>query len=627
MALLAVDNITKKFNDQIILDRVSFTVKVTDRIALVGKNGIGKTTLLEILAGKQSPDSGSVTLAKSCLINYVEQEKNEFLDFSLFEFVADARRDLLDLRRRISEVEEHLVHSPQDKTMLDKLGELQHTFETDGGFDFENEISIILEGLGFERSRYDERLRNFSGGEKNRAGLARILAGKGNLLLLDEPTNHLDIESTTWLEDYLTKLNKAYIVVSHDRAFMNATVNQVWELVMGSLETYVGGFEFYITERQERRRLAEHHYKHQRQEIERIEDFIRRNMAGQKTKQAQSKLKYLNRIKRLPPPKTDSSGPAIRMESSGRSWAQVLNVDSVWLAYGDRTVLEDIDFDMYRGDKVGIIGRNGSGKTTLLKALIGELEPVEGRVALGNKVDVAYFDQELSDLDETGTVLDNVWQLDPTAQAGEIRSFLARFGFTGEDVLKRVSALSGGEKTKLSLARLLYHPANLVIFDEPTNHLDIYAREALESALRDYEGCCLVVSHDRYFLDRVADRIVYLNGGRASVFEGTYSEFKEKMMAAPAPVKTKNTAAQRSYETFKEQSRRRARHKKEIESTRARIAELDSELAQLEVDLTQHIPKDDWEKLQEVQARKDEVETLTLELYAKLEELEKTKTD
>jgi ATP-binding cassette subfamily F protein 3 len=622
MTLLAVENLSKRFDQQVILEDISFTIRENDRIALVGKNGIGKTTLLEILAGKQSADSGRVTCARTCRLDYVEQEKTDFLDLTLFEFVSEARRDLIEIRRKMTEIEEHLVRMPQDEERLAALGQLQHQFEIDGGFDFENEIAIILEGLGFERTRYGERLRNFSGGEKNRAGLARVLAGKGNILLLDEPTNHLDIESTAWLEEYLMKLNRAYVVVSHDRAFMNATVNQVWELAFGKCETYVGNFDTYLKERQARRRLAEHHYKHQQQEIARIEDFIRRNMAGQKTKQAQSKLKYLNRIKRLPPPRQSDSGPDIRVESSGRSWAHVLNVDSVWLGYGDRVVLEDISFDMYRGDKVGLIGRNGSGKSTLLKALIGEIEPADGRIALGNNVDVAYFDQELSDLHEAGTVLDNIWRVDPGSEIGAMRSFLARFGFTGEDPFKPVSALSGGEKTKLSMAKLLYHPANLIILDEPTNHLDMYAREALETALREYDGCCLVVSHDRYFLDRVIGKIVYLNDRRARVVDGTYTDFREKVLVTSAPVKVKDETQKRAHLEFKERSRRRSRHKKEIEAVRDRIVELEEELRALETELQHGVPKDDWEQLQRLQRRKDDIETLSLQLYTRLEELE-----
>ena len=325
----------------------------------------------------------------------------------------------------------------------------------------------------FPRDRFDRRLRNFSGGERNRAGLARLLAGQGNLLLLDEPTNHLDIESTTWLEQFLKESEKAVMIVSHDRTFLKAVTDQVWELNFAKIEKYAGGIERYLVERYARREQAAHWYRHQQEEIKRLEEFVRRNMAGQKTKQAQSKLKYLGRIKRLPPPPPDDSGPTITVQSSGRSYAHVLSVEEVSVAYGSEPIVEDIEFDIYRGDKVGLIGRNGSGKSTLLKALIGELTPASGNIRLGNNVDVAYFDQDLSDLNENATVLDNLWTLDPTAEVGPIRSFLARFGFSGEDVLKRVAALSGGEKTKLCLARLLVssgQPDHHRRADQPPRH-------------------------------------------------------------------------------------------------------------------------------------------------------------
>lgn len=621
MTLLAAETVSKRFNKQIILDDVSFTIQQGDRIGLVGKNGIGKTTLLELLAGRQGLDHGTITRAKNCAVDYVEQEKDDYAHMGLLEFVVDARRDLLDLRQQIVELEEQLERAPHDRHSLTKLGELQHDYEAADGFHLEQRCRTILTGLGFPESRFDDVIGRFSGGEKNRAGLARLLAGKGNLLLLDEPTNHLDIESTTWLEQYLTELNRACIIVSHDRAFLTATAQQVWEMAYGKLDVYVNGFERYLVERDERRRLAEHRHRHQQEEIRRIEDFVRRNIAGQKTRQAQSRQKYLNRLRRLPPPKAEASGPAITMTSSGRSFAHVLAVDSVSLGYGSEPVVSEVTFDMYRGDKVGLIGRNGSGKTTLLRALTGELEPIGGSVSIGNNVDVAYFDQDLSDLNETATVLDNIWELEPTAESGRMRSFLARFGFTGDDVFKVVSALSGGEKTKLSLARLLYHPANLIIMDEPTNHLDIYAREALEEALTEYDGTVLIVSHDRHFLDRVAQRIIYVDGGRAQVYDGNYSYFREKSAPAPEAPASREQPGKQAYLEFKELSRRRARHKKELQSAQSRIEDTERELERITADVEHNIPRHDWEALQAAAEKKKELENRLLELYVHLDEL------
>ena len=629
MTLLAAERISKRFNDQIIFQDVSFTIGNSERIGLVGKNGSGKTTLFEILAGCQELDSGSITRNRACRIDYSAQEKTEFLELTLFDFVASARQDLLDMRREIGKLEENLAQHPTDAILLDRLGHLQNKYEHEHGFSFENEIKVILHGLGFSEDRNRDRIRNFSGGEKNRAGLARILAGNGNLLLLDEPTNHLDIESTTWLEEYLQKTTKSFVVVSHDRMFLHNTVTTVWEILNGRIDSYVGKFNKFLEQRAERRRLHEHHYRHQREEILRLEDYVRRNMAGQKTKQAQSKLKYLERIKRIPPPESDGSGPTIKVTSSGRSFSHVLAVENLGIGYGDRTVVDEINFDIYRGDKIGVIGANGSGKSTLIKSIIGEIAPVEGDIRLGNNVDVAYFDQELSDLDGSRSVLENLWEVDPSVEVGVIRSFLGRFGFTGDDALKRVSTLSGGEKTKLSLAKLLYHPANFIIFDEPTNHLDIVSREALEEALSEYDGSLLVVSHDRYFLDKVATRVFHIKDGQFRIYEGNYSYFKDKTSArTPAPRPERKTSdSKQAYFDFKERSRQRSRLKKEIEGTRTRIVKLESELERISDDLAHNIPKSDWEKLQHAADRKSRIEEEILDLYHRLEELEGIEID
>src|SRR5512138_505477 len=281
MTLVAAEHISKKFKDQTILDDVSFSIQDTDRIGLVGRNGIGKTTLLELLAGKQEPDSGIVTRAKVCRIEYIEQEKTDFYEQRVFDYVATARQDLLDMRAKITSLEHHLEAFPDDGEALEQLGVLHHAYETENGHNLENEIATILIGLGFSPDRHYDKISNLSGGEKNRVGLAKLLAGKSNLMLLDEPTNHLDIESTMWLEQYLRQLNVGYLIVSHDRAFLNGTVERVWEINFGKIEVYYGGFEKYLVERDERKRLHEHRYRHQQEEIKRLEDFVRRNMAGQ----------------------------------------------------------------------------------------------------------------------------------------------------------------------------------------------------------------------------------------------------------------------------------------------------------------------------------------------------------
>lgn len=622
MTLISAEKIHKAFDQKTILEDVSFMVVSQDKIGLVGKNGCGKTTLFEILTGNSDLDAGRINTPKKTIIDYARQEKQQYTGLSLFDYVATAREDLLSIRQQIKNLEEALSFRPTDKKALEELGKLHNHYEHENGFTFENEIKIILSGLGFDESRYSDRLSNFSGGEKNRAALARILAGRGNLLLLDEPTNHLDIESTQWLEEYLNQSDKSYIIVSHDRTFLNNTVNKVWELKNGRLDFYAGTFDKYISERSERIRLKEHHFKHQQQRISQLEEFIRKNMAGQKTKQAQSKQKYLDRMKRLPPPESEGHSPNINIVSSGRSYSHIMAVENASVGYGDTIVVDNMKFDVYRGDKIGIIGSNGSGKSTMLKSMIGELAPISGDIKLGNNVTVSYFDQELSDLDPSKTVIENLWEEDPAAEIGLIRSFLGRFGFSGDESFQKVSSLSGGEKTKLSLAKLLYHPANFIIFDEPTNHLDIVSREALEEALKEYDGSFIIVSHDRYFLDKVVTKIIHLKNNHLSFYEGNYSYFKDKSTPPVRPHLPKQSKSKQNYLEFKEKSKRRARLKKDITSTRDKINELETNLSELVAEIDDKIPRNDWEKLQQATLEKNNIEEQILQLYSQLEELE-----
>jgi ATP-binding cassette subfamily F protein 3 len=625
MTILAGENISKQFEGRLIFDNLSFSINDDDRIGLVGPNGIGKTTLFEMMAGRMTPDTGGILRAKQCRIGYIEQEIGSEIEMTLFDYVSMARQDILEMKADIRKAERELEENPSSSKLVEALGELQNRFENAGGYNYEAEIKLILIGLGFPENRLHNRLANFSGGEKNRASLARILAGNSNLLLLDEPTNHLDIESTIWLEEYLKNSNRAFIAVSHDRAFLNNTVRKVWELTGKKIEQYFNGFEKFLVEREERKSQIHHLYYHQQEEIKRIEDFIRRNMAGQKTKQAQSKMKYLARIKRIELPQTEVSGMAIHLDSGNRSYNLVLAMENAAFGYGHRILVSSVNLNIYRGDRVGLIGKNGSGKTTILKSVLGELDILDGALKLGQKVEVAYFDQELSDLNDDNTVLDEIWQVDPLAEAGRMRTFLARFGFRGEDVLKKVAVLSGGEKTKLALSKLLFLPANFLIFDEPTNHLDIDSRLALEEALVNYSGTCLIVSHDRYFLDRIVSKIAAVENGTVAIYGGNYSYYREKQegKTITPPKKTTDPDRIKEYENFKKLSQLKGRLKKDLRSVNSKIADHERILSRLEDDINYNIPKTNWEKLAAAHNEKSRIEEILLTLYHELEELKK----
>jgi ATP-binding cassette subfamily F protein 3 len=625
MTLLSAENVTKQFGDRVLFDDLCFSVGEYDRVGLVGPNGIGKTTLFDIMAGRIRPDKGRIIKSKDCVLAYVEQEFREVEHLKLLDYVASARPDLIEYGDEIQKTERALHDNPESEYLLGRLGDLQSRFENAGGYDFEAELKIILVGLGFTENRFTNRLRDFSGGEKNRAALARVLASRGTLLLLDEPTNHLDIESTVWLEEYLRGLDKAYIIVSHDRVFLNNTIEKVWEISSRKIEQYFNGFENYLRERRERMALLEHRFKHQQEEIERIEEFIRRNIAGQKTKQAQSRMKHLARMKKIEAPRPEQQAPTFSLPSGQRSYNLVLAIEKASFGYGNRALISEADCNLYRGDHIGLIGQNGSGKTTVLKTIIGELEPLGGSVRIGQKVDIAYFDQALAGLDENNIILDELWLLDQSSEAGTLRAFLARFGFRGTDVFKNVAILSGGEKTKLALAKLLFHPANFLILDEPTNHLDMDSRQALEEALLDYSGALLIVSHDRFLLDMVAERIFAIEDGRLNIYDGNYSYYREKWKArAEVPSKKRKSPEKPvEYTEFRKLSQVKGRIKKELRSLKDKIKDNELALERLERDIMYNIPKTDWPRLSEASQQKSVIESLLLELYQRHEEVER----
>jgi len=423
----------------------------------------------------------------------------------------------------MADAEDHL-----DK-ILERYSDLQHEFELEGGFEYTARAEAILQGLGFERDMWTLETENLSGGQQNRLGLACLLLAAPDVLLLDEPTNHLDVNAVEWLEEFLQSYESAYVIVSHDRYFLDRCCRRIIELENGRASSYTGNYSSYLIEREERREAQQRAYDNQQQLIAKTQEFIRRNIAGQKTKQAKSRRKMLEKLERIDAVRPDQSSGDFRLQAIERTGNHVLTVAEATIGYPEKLLARDISFILRRGECLGIIGPNGSGKTTFLKTILHKVPPLGGEIRWGTKVQIGYYAQQLDDLDDRNEIIMELRRVAPaSATAGELRSFLAKFLFVGDDVYKHVRDLSGGEKGRLALAKLIYSRVNVLVLDEPTNHLDIPSREALEEALDAYEGTIITISHDRYFLDRVATQILALDGlGGAEHYDGDYTEYHD----------------------------------------------------------------------------------------------------
>ena len=437
---------------------------------------------------------------------------------------------LQQIEHEMHELEHRMADAGDDlDTILERYSDLQHEFEHEGGFEYAAKAESILQGLGFERDTWSLETEKLSGGQQNRLGLTCLLLAAPDVLLLDEPTNHLDVNAVEWLEEFLREYQSAYVIISHDRYFLDRACRRIVELESGRASSYTGNYSDYLVEREERREAQQRAYDNQRHLIAKTEEFIRRNLAGQKTKQAKSRRKMLEKLERIEAVPQDQSSGDFRLQAIERAGNHVLTVNQVSIGYPEKMLASDISFLLRRGECLGIIGPNGSGKTTFLKTILNKLEPLGGEVRWGSKVQIGYYAQQLDDLDDRNEIIMELRRVAPSqATAGELRSFLAKFLFSGDDVYKHVRDLSGGEKGRLALAKLIYSRVNVLVLDEPTNHLDIPSREALEEALSAYEGTIVTISHDRYFLDRVATQILALDGaGGAEHYDGDYTEYHD----------------------------------------------------------------------------------------------------
>jgi ATP-binding cassette subfamily F protein 3 len=528
--LFRLSEVHKSYGTQDVLRGVSLQINPGEHVGLVGRNGSGKTTIFRLINNEEPPDRGEVIRARGMRLGLLAQHIHFEPGSTVHESALAAFGHLQQIEHEMHELEHRMGEDPDDlEKVLERYSDLQHQFEREGGFEYTAKAESILQGLGFDRTTWTLETEKLSGGQQNRLGLVRLLLAEPDVLLLDEPTNHLDVTGVEWLEEFLQSYPSGFVIISHDRYFLDRACRRIIELENGRASSYTGNYSDYLVEREERREAQQRAYDNQQQLIAKTEEFIRRNLAGQKTKQAKSRRTMLAKLERVDSVRADQSSGDFRLRSIERAGNHVLTVDQTTIGYPDKVLARDISFVLRRAECLGIIGPNGSGKTTFLKTILKQIPPLAGEIRWGTKVEVGYYAQQLDDLDDRNEIIMELRRVaSPGATAGELRSFLAKFLFRGDDVYKHVRDLSGGEKGRLALAKLIYSRVNVLVLDEPTNHLDIPSREALEEALDAYQGTILTISHDRYFLDRIATQILALDGeGVAEHYDGDYTEYHD----------------------------------------------------------------------------------------------------
>jgi ATP-binding cassette subfamily F protein 3 len=640
MTLMSVGGLKKFFGAELIFEDLNFQVARGDKVALVGVNGAGKSTLMKIIAGIESADAGHVAMARGTRVAYLAQEVRFSGDRTLWQEMEQALSALSELQAAITALEPAIADTaaPGWEQAMERYGELTARFEHMGGYEVEPRIKRTLQGLGFHESQYHQRLAQFSGGQKTRAALAATLLSDPDLLLLDEPTNHLDMQALEWLEQFLRNWDGTLIVISHDRYFLDRVTRRTLEIVFGKLEDYPAPYNKYLELKAERmeRRLKE--FQAQQEFIAKTEEFIRRYKAGQRAREAKGREKRLDRLKRdssLERPK-EQAKLRLFLDSRLRSGELVLALDGLVIGFpGDkrhesdpRVLLRADGLEIHRGDRVALLGPNGAGKTTLLRTLLGELKPLQGQPRLGHKVHIGYYAQGHDVLNWNATVIEELTRVSPALGEPAARNLLGRFLFSGDDVFKRVGDLSGGERSRVALAQLTLLPGNLLILDEPTNHLDIGAREALEGVLKEYPGSILFVSHDRYFIDALADKVWNVESGRVREYLGGYSDFAERRDQLAARMPDPEPQPQQAVPSIPAPAARPTpaspedrQKKKRLAALEAEVALLEQELARLKADLERASTTQDVKKITALGTQYAELETLLAGKYAQWEQL------
>lgn len=629
MPVLSCNNLTKSYIVDTVIEDISFTVEDGDKIGVLGLNGSGKTTLFNILAGDIHQDKGEIFIQKDLVLGYLRQHvkidsQNTIYEECLmvFEHLIGMEKNLRNLEKEIAELG---VEGDSDRlaSLMNRYANLTEEFQEKNGYGFKSEIRGTLIGLGFTEEDFDKEVNILSGGQKSRLSLAKLLLEKPDLLLLDEPTNHLDIDAIGWLEKFLKDYKGAVLIISHDRYFLDNVVNRIFYLENKTIKVYNTNYSRFMEQRKKDLEVLKRQYEDQQKEIKRQEEIIARFMNygdSRYINQAQSRQRLLDKMKLIDKP-MNSKKTRLRFEPKIKSGRDVLSVDNIKKAFDDFVLLEDISFDIYRGERVGLIGPNGIGKTTLFKIVLGEVGYDEGDITLGRNVITGYFDQEMGNLNLDKTVIDEIWDEYPKLNYYEIRTILSQFMFVGDDIFREVSDLSGGEKGRLSLLKLMLSNANFLLMDEPTNHLDIDSKEVLEDAILNYEGTLFVISHDRYFLNRVTDKILELTPEGLKEYLGNYDYYLEKKNESlyeedeeDTKTKTQIKLERKKEKELIQKERERKRQIKKLEEeitrTEKSIEEIDSLLYDPDI-------YEDHERIVELSQKRQELQDELDDLYEK----------
>lgn len=597
MILLQANQIARYFGADTLFENIHLEVASKARIGLVGRNGAGKSTLLKIIANIEAPDAGQVIKNKQASLGYLAQDTGLDSNETIWNEMLKAFESVRQMENRMREVEVAIGETPESDSryasLLKEYDQLQHDFNDQNGYGYENEIRSVLHGFKFDESFYDKEISTLSGGQKTRLALARMLLVKPDILILDEPTNHLDIETLAWLEDYLQGYSGALLIVSHDRYFLDRVVNEIYEISRHKIRHYTGNYSRYLDLKAAQLASDWKAYEKQQVEIEKLEDFVARNLVrASTTKRAQSRRKTLEKMDRLDRPDGKEKSAKFMFDIDKVSGNVVLQVEEAAIGY-EETLSEPIDLDIRREDAIALVGPNGIGKSTLLKSLIGQLPFIKGQPHFGTNVTVGYYDQGQADLHGNKTILAELWDEHPTTPEKDIRNVLGGFLFSGEDVEKTIPLLSGGEKARVALAKLSMNKENFLILDEPTNHLDIDNKEVLENALIDYQGTLLFVSHDRYFINRIANKVIELSPEGSKLYLGDYDYYLEKkkeeeeiaelQAREEAPIE----APKKKFYQDKEQQKLIRSLRRKIEAIEETLATLDEKIDELEAQMSQ----------------------------------------